>query len=206
MTVLEAAGLIIQAGAMGKGGEIFVLDMGEPVRIDDVARKMIRLAGLTVKHPDNPGGDIAIEYSGLRPGEKLHEELVIGDCVKPTLIPKIMCAMEDRLSAEQVHAVLRLLKELCDQHDCEGLRKLFLRVVDGYAPSGALVDPLWDRSSESLLRARSKRSSDLTSGIWSMDQLNGEQPTDRLTREVESFPPKSERPPGVRQSAAVRGR
>jgi FlaA1/EpsC-like NDP-sugar epimerase len=201
MTVLEAAGLIIQAGAMGKGGEIFVLDMGEPVRIDDVARKMIRLAGLTVKHPDNPDGDIAIEYSGLRPGEKLHEELVIGDCVKPTLIPKIMCAMEDRLSAEQVHAILRLLKELCDQHDCEGLRKLFLRAVEGYAPSGALVDPLWDRSSESLLRA--KRSSDLTSGIWSMDRLNGEQPTDGVTRQVESFAPKHERPP---RSPSERGR
>ena len=174
MTVSEAAGLIIQAGAMGNGGEIFVLDMGEPVRIDDVARKMIRLAGLTVKGPDNPDGDVAIEYTGLRPGEKLHEELIIGNSVERTAIPKIMCAKEDCLSTEQIHSLLRLLNELCEQRDCEALRKVFLRAVEGYAPSGPLVDRLWLRQSESSLQARPRGSDDLLNDIWNKDRVDGE--------------------------------
>jgi len=179
MTVSEAAGLIIQAGEMGEGGEIFVLDMGAPVRIDDVARKMIRLAGFTVKDLDNPDGDIAIEYTGLRPGEKLHEELVIGTRIERTVVPKIMCANEDCLSAEQVYPLVRLLNELCEQHDCEALRRFFLRAVEGYAPSGPLVDPLWRQQPEGSSRAAQRRHEDLLHDIWDTDRVNGGEPSQR---------------------------
>jgi hypothetical protein len=90
----------------------------------------------------------------LRPGEKLHEELVIGDSVERTAIPKIMCAKEDYLSPEQVRSALSVLKELCEQRDCEGLRRLFLCVVDGYAPNGPLVDRLWNEQAENSHPAR----------------------------------------------------
>jgi FlaA1/EpsC-like NDP-sugar epimerase len=186
MTVSEAAGLIIQAGAMGKGGEIFVLDMGEPVRIDDIARKMIRLAGFTVKGPDNPDGDVAIEYTGLRPGEKLHEELVIGTSVERTAIPKIMCAKEDYLPPEQIHSLLRLLNELCQQRDCEALRRVFLRAVEGYAPNGPLVDRLWLQRSESSLQAGLTRSDDLMNEIRNRDRVNGVGPSEDTKRDGRS--------------------
>lgn len=94
MTIPEAAQLVIQAGSMGQGGDVFVLDMGEPVRIADLAEKMINLTGLTVRTQANPAGEIAIEYSGLRPGEKLYEELLIGDNVASTEHSMIMSANE----------------------------------------------------------------------------------------------------------------
>ena len=149
MSVSEAADLIVQAGSMAAGGEIFVLEMGEPMRIDDLARKMIRLAGLTIKTSDRPDGDIEIEYIGLRPGEKLCEELVIGNCVEPTVHPRILCAREVCLSLEQVRFLLRLLSKLCARHDCEGVRQVFLHAADGYQPDRPLIDRLWEQQLES---------------------------------------------------------
>jgi FlaA1/EpsC-like NDP-sugar epimerase len=178
MSVSEAAELIIQAGAMGNGGEIFVLDMGQPVRIDDIARRMIRLAGFTVRSPDNPDGDIAIEYTGLRPGEKLHEELLIGNNVERTAVPKIMCAKEDHTSLEQIGSLLRLVNELCAQNDCEALRRVFLRTVEGYAPSERLVDRLWLRQTESWLQTALRRPDDLSNGEPNKDRPSGQEPSD----------------------------
>ena len=169
MTVSEAAALIIQAGAMGNGGEIFVLDMGTPVRIDDLARKMIRLAGFSVKSSGNPDGDIAIEYIGLRPGERLHEELIIGDKVERTALLKIMCVREHCLSLEQVRLSIQLLNELCAQHDCEALRRMLLRTVQGYAPSGPLVDRLWLRQVD-----------EVSNGKWNKDLVNGTKSSDGI--------------------------
>jgi FlaA1/EpsC-like NDP-sugar epimerase len=153
MSVSEAADLIVQAGSMAAGGEIFVLDMGEPIRIDGLARKMIRLAGLTIKTPDHPDGDIKIEYIGLRPGEKLVEELVIGNCVEPTAHPRIRCAREACLPLEQVRFLLRLLSKLCARHDCEGVRQIFLHAADGYQPDTPLIDRLWEQQLENSRRA-----------------------------------------------------
>jgi FlaA1/EpsC-like NDP-sugar epimerase len=149
MSVSDAADLIIQAGSMAVGGEIFVLDMGEPVRIVDLAKKMVRFAGLTIETPDHPDGDIKIEYIGLRPGEKLVEELFIGNCVEPTAHPRILCAREACLSRGQVRFILRLLSKLCAQHDCEGVRQIFMYAVDGYQPDRPLIDRLWEQRLES---------------------------------------------------------
>lgn len=110
MTIPEAAQLVIQAGAMAQGGEVFVLDMGEPVRIADLARRMVELSGLSVRSEQNPNGDIAIEITGLRPGEKLFEELLIGENPGPTLHPRVMQAKEERLRHEDLAAVLTELE------------------------------------------------------------------------------------------------
>lgn len=110
MTIPEAAQLVIQAGAMAEGGDVFVLDMGEPVRIFDLARRMIELSGLTIKSPENPKGDIEIRFNGLRPGEKLYEELLIGNDPKATAHPRIMKARDEPCSAEQLEHVLSCLE------------------------------------------------------------------------------------------------
>ncbi|MDG6404389.1 polysaccharide biosynthesis protein, partial [Pseudomonas quasicaspiana] len=102
MTIPEAAQLVIQAGSMGMGGDVFVLDMGEPVKIVDLAEKMVHLSGLSIRSEKNPQGDISIEFTGLRPGEKLYEELLIGDNVVSTQHPMIMSANEDYLSWEKM--------------------------------------------------------------------------------------------------------
>lgn len=102
MTIPEAAQLVIQAGTMGHSGSVFVLDMGDSVKIVDLARKMIRLSGLEEKTEKNPHGDIAIEFSGLRPGEKLYEELLIGDNVEASDHPRILRANEQSLSWDEM--------------------------------------------------------------------------------------------------------
>ncbi|PTU75151.1 polysaccharide biosynthesis protein [Pseudomonas mangrovi] len=140
MTIPEAAQLVIQAGAMGQGGDVFVLDMGEPVKIAELAEKMIHLSGLSVRSEANPNGDIAIEFSGLRPGEKLYEELLIGDNVSPTEHPMIMRADEEFLSWEQLGAVLGELFEAVEREDFIAVRQLLQRVVSGYVPEGEIVD------------------------------------------------------------------
>ncbi|MEQ6917350.1 polysaccharide biosynthesis protein [Halomonas aquatica] len=142
MTIPEAALLVIQAGSMAQGGDVFVLDMGEPVRIYDLARRMIQLTGLEVKDEVNPDGDIEITFSGLRPGEKLFEELLIGDNVTGTSHPKIMRAREDVLPTETLLELLEAFHEaeqrLDSQHACESLK----RGVSGFAHSGELFDLL----------------------------------------------------------------
>lgn len=142
MTIPEASQLVIQAGAMGKGGDVFVLDMGESVKIIDLATRMIRLMGLTVHTKDQPG-DIEIVHSGLRPGEKLYEELLIGDNVQGTDHPKIMTANEESLNWFEMHALLKQLDHACHSMDCEKVRELILSAPVGYNPQHEVKDMLW---------------------------------------------------------------
>lgn len=140
MTIPEAAQLVIQAGSLGQGGDVFVLDMGEPVQIVDLARRMIQLTGLSVRDENVPGGDISIEFTGLRPGEKLYEELLIGDNVSPTEHPKIMRASEEFLPWAELCDLLEGLELSSAAGDCERIRQLLRQGVKGYAPEGELVD------------------------------------------------------------------
>ena len=140
MTIPEAASLVIQAGAMAQGGDVFVLDMGKSVKIVDLARRMIHLAGLTVRDADTPDGDVAIDFTGLRPGEKLFEELLIGENVTGTDHPKIMRANEHSLTAVQVEALLHTAEKLMAVRDSEGLRELLQEAVDGFVPSSPNMD------------------------------------------------------------------
>jgi FlaA1/EpsC-like NDP-sugar epimerase len=140
MTIPEAAQLVIQAGAMTHGGDVFVLDMGQPVRILDLARRMVELSGLTLKGPDDPDGDIAIEIIGLRPGEKLYEELLIGENPQTTSHPRIMKAHEDFLSWAVLEEKLRALSAALDANDIGIMRDLLRQIVSGYAPSSDIVD------------------------------------------------------------------
>ncbi|MGE6565642.1 polysaccharide biosynthesis protein [Pseudomonas hunanensis] len=140
MTIPEAAQLVLQAGSMGLGGDVFVLDMGEPVSIATLAEKMIHLSGLSVRSERNHNGDIAIEFTGLRPGEKLYEELLIGDNVSPTLHPMIMSANEDYLSWESLRASLGALSLAIEEEDFAKVRQLLRELVTGYCPQGEIVD------------------------------------------------------------------
>ena len=140
MTVPEAAQLVIQAGAMAKGGDVFVLDMGESVKIMDLARRMIELSGLTFKDDKNPDGDIGIEVTGLRPGEKLYEELLIGDNPKPTSHPRIMKANEDFIPWSDLEAKLGSLEVALNVNDVSLIRAMMQQLVAGYTPSDAIVD------------------------------------------------------------------
>ncbi|EOA7426036.1 polysaccharide biosynthesis protein, partial [Shigella sonnei] len=124
MTIPEASQLVIQAGAMGHGGDVFVLDMGDPVKIYDLAKRMIRLSGLSVRDDKNPDGDIAIEVTGLRPGEKLYEELLIGDSVQGTSHPRIMTANEVMLPWQDLSLLLKELDQACHDFDHERIRSL----------------------------------------------------------------------------------
>ena len=140
MTIPEAAQLVIQAGSMGQGGDVFVLDMGEPVRIVELAEKMIHLSGLSIRSDKNLHGDIEIEFTGLRPGEKLYEELLIGDNVVATPHPMIMCANEDMLPWDELKQRLSQLLEAVEQDDYVRVRQLLRETVSGYAPEGEIVD------------------------------------------------------------------
>ncbi len=140
MTIPEAAQLVIQAGAMGQGGDVFVLDMGQPVKIAELAEKMVHLSGLSVRSEKNPYGDIAIEFSGLRPGEKLYEELLIGDDVIATEHPMIMRANEDHLPWPEFKLAIEALLAAVAQDDYVRVRQLLRETVSGYAPEGEIVD------------------------------------------------------------------
>ena len=140
MTIPEAAQLVIQAGAMAKGGDVFVLDMGQPVKIMDLARRMVELSGLTVKDEFNPEGDIALEVTGLRPGEKLYEELLIGDSPKPTVHPRIMKAHEEFIPWAEFEAKLNALEMALNVNDVGVIRLMMQQLVVGYTPSDGIVD------------------------------------------------------------------
>ncbi|OQA32251.1 MAG: UDP-N-acetyl-alpha-D-glucosamine C6 dehydratase [Betaproteobacteria bacterium ADurb.Bin341] len=140
MTIPEAAQLVIQAGAMAKGGDVFVLDMGQPVKIMDLAVRMIELSGLTVRDEENPDGDIEIEVTGLRPGEKLYEELLIGDNPKPTSHPRIMKAHEEFLPWPQLEEKLNALRVALDVNDVGVVRRMLEQLVSGYQPHEEIVD------------------------------------------------------------------
>jgi FlaA1/EpsC-like NDP-sugar epimerase len=135
MTIPEAAQLVLQAGAMGQGGDVFVLDMGEPVKIFDLARRMVQLSGLTVRDAQAPQGDIEITITGMRPGEKLYEELLIGDNPEPTDHPRIMKAQEDYLAWPQLEAELSALLRAANENDEEAIKAVLKECVQGYSPS-----------------------------------------------------------------------
>ena len=145
MTIPEAAQLVIQAGSMGQGGDVFVLDMGEPVKIVELAEKMIHLSGLSVRSEKNVHGDISIEFTGLRPGEKLYEELLIGDNVVSTQHPMIMSANEDHLTWDVLKAKLTELLAAVEQDDYARVRQLLRATVSGYAPDGEIVDWIYQQ-------------------------------------------------------------
>jgi FlaA1/EpsC-like NDP-sugar epimerase len=140
MTIPEASQLVIQAGAMAKGGDVFVLDMGQSVKIIDLATRMIELSGLTVKDEQNPDGDVEIEISGLRPGEKLYEELLIGDNPRPTSHSRIMKAQEEFLPWEELEAKLNALEMALNVNDVGVIRTMMQQLVYGYTPSDEIVD------------------------------------------------------------------
>jgi FlaA1/EpsC-like NDP-sugar epimerase len=135
MTIPEAAQLVMQAGAMAKGGEVFVLDMGQPIRIFDLACSMIQLSGCTVRSEDNPDGDIAIEEIGLRPGEKMYEELLLGDNPQPTDHSRIMRAQEVKLSWAELSGLLETLDRALAVGDAEAAMTVVRRAVPDYAHS-----------------------------------------------------------------------
>lgn len=140
MTIPEAAQLVIQAGAMAKGGDVFVLDMGQPVKIMDLARRMVELSGLTVKDEQSPEGDIEIAVTGLRPGEKLYEELLIGDNPKPTVHPRIMKAHEEFIPWAEFEAKLTALEMALNVNEVGVIRLMMQQLVAGYIPSDDIVD------------------------------------------------------------------
>lgn len=135
MSIPEAVQLVLQAGAMAKGGDVFVLDMGEPVRILDLAHRMINLSGLSPVTPENPEGDIKIKFTGLREGEKLYEELLIGKDVVQSKHPQIMQANEDFLSWEKVHSLIQKITSIHEHLDDNSMRKLLIENVEGYKPA-----------------------------------------------------------------------
>lgn len=145
MTIPEAAQLVIQAGSMGPGGDVFVLDMGEPVKIVELAEKMIHLSGLSVRTDKNPLGDIAIEFTGLRPGEKLYEELLIGNNVVATQHPMIMSANEDHLAWDVLKSKLSELLGAVSEDDYTRVRQILRETVSGYSPDGEIVDWIYQQ-------------------------------------------------------------
>ena len=146
MTIPEAAQLVIQAGAMSKGGDVFVLDMGEPVKILNLAKKMIHLSGLNVKDSNNPNGDIEILFTGLRPGEKLYEELLIGDSVLETEHQLILRSNEEMLPWSDLKLILNKLKTSVDKQNLEGARQALIEAVPGYKPQGDINDLMYSDS------------------------------------------------------------
>ena len=155
MTIPEAAQLVIQAGSMGKGGDVFVLDMGEPIRIIDLAKKMIQLSGLTLKSKDNPEGEIEIEFTGLRPGEKLYEELLIGNNVSKTEHPMIQRANELYTEWEELKLHLETLDESILAYDYHKVRDVFHLLVEGFNPDENIVD--WVHKQQWQLRQSVQR-------------------------------------------------
>jgi FlaA1/EpsC-like NDP-sugar epimerase len=155
MTIPEASQLVLQAGAMAQGGDVFVLDMGEPVRIIDLARRMINLMGATVRDENNPEGDIEIEFTGLRPAEKLYEELLIGKNVTGTEHPMIMRAKEHHVPWAQLEEVLLEILNALDEFNCLRARELLMRTVVEYQPASAIQDIVWLHSQKAEL-TRSK--------------------------------------------------
>ena len=145
MTIPEAAQLVIQAGSMGQGGDVFVLDMGQPVKIAELAEKLIHLSGLSVRSEKCPHGDIAIDYTGLRPGEKLYEELLIGDNVSATEHPMIMRANEEHLDWDVLKDRLAKLLKAVENDDYPQVRQLLREVVSGYVPEGEIVDWIYQQ-------------------------------------------------------------
>ena len=150
MSIQEAAQLVLQASAMGTGGDVFVLDMGEPVRIVDLAKRMIRLSGYEMTHDNHVGEHIDIEFIGLRPGEKLHEELLLGSNVEGTGHPMIMRAEEECLPLAEIRVLLESLQHDCDALDCQGITKVLSSAVSGFGNGHVRYDHLWLKKEQLL--------------------------------------------------------
>jgi FlaA1/EpsC-like NDP-sugar epimerase len=154
MTIPEAAQLVIQAGAMGKGGDVFVLDMGDSVKIKDLATKMVRLSGLEIKNEHNPHGDIEIKCTGLRPGEKLYEELLIGNNVAQTQHERIMTANEVMLPLKELNVIIDALDIACHNFEHEKIRQLLLDAPTDFTPTDGICDLVWNARSENVVEER----------------------------------------------------
>jgi FlaA1/EpsC-like NDP-sugar epimerase len=163
MTIPEAAELVIQAGSMGGNGDVFILDMGKQIKIEDLARRMVSLSGLTVRDNNNPNGDITIKTTKLRPGEKLHEELLIGTNITDTAHPYIMRSHESSLPWSRVQQILIELELACYNEDSSVVRKIFKEIVDGYKPQCGIEDVVW-------LAANKNRKARLTNASALFDQ------------------------------------
>ena len=163
MTIPEAAQLVIQAGSMAKGGDVFVLDMGRPVRIDDLARRMINLMGLSVRDPGNPEGDIEITYTGLRSAEKLFEELLIGNNITKTDHPMIMRAMEHSIPWVRMQQILDTLVSALHSSDCVRSLAILGDAVAEYRPTDDIRDYVWSRNAAVLPAASDNKVADLAS-------------------------------------------
>lgn len=163
MTIPEAAQLVIQAGSMAKGGDVFVLDMGRPVRIDDLARRMINLMGLSVRDPSNPDGDIEIIYTGLRSAEKLFEELLIGNNITKTDHPMIMRAMEHSIPWVRMQQILENLSSALESSDCGRALSLLREAVAEYRPAEDIRDYVWTRNTAVPAAATDAKVADLAS-------------------------------------------
>ncbi|WP_236588760.1 polysaccharide biosynthesis protein [Amphritea japonica] len=150
MTIPEASSLVIQAGSMGCSGDVFVLDMGEPVKIKNLAKQMINLTGLSVRDANNADGDIEIIYTGLRDGEKLFEELLIGDNVQETDHPMIMRAEEVMVEWDELRVVIERMELALDSFDHEEVRQLLLGTVNGYNPQHEIKDPMFTQTIPSI--------------------------------------------------------
>lgn len=146
MTIPEAAQLVIQASSMAKGGDVFVLDMGEPVKVTDLAKNLIQLSGLEIKDSYHPYGDIEIQFTGLRPGEKLFEELLIGDSVSGTAHERIMTANERYLSFDEYNSLLKKLDEACHLVDHEAVRHILMNAPTDFNPNEGICDLVWKQS------------------------------------------------------------
>jgi len=144
MTIPEAVELVIQAGAMASGGDVYVLDMGEPMLINDLAKKMIHLSGLEIKDKNNLNGDIEIEYIGIRPGEKLFEELIIGKNVTSTNNPMIMRAEELMLDWIILNSLLSQLEKAIENEDYQKIRNILITIVPEFKPQSSISDLLYD--------------------------------------------------------------
>jgi FlaA1/EpsC-like NDP-sugar epimerase len=154
MSIPEAAQLVIQAAAMANSGDVFVLDMGQPVRILDLAKRMVDLSGLTVLDHNNPQGDIEIQITGLRPGEKLYEELLIGDNALPTSHPRIMKAHEEYLPWLELESKLMILNSALDSNNVPVIRTLIQELVPGYQPDADVVDLVWLENEKASAKSR----------------------------------------------------
>lgn len=162
MTIHEAAELVIEAGSMAKGGDAFVLDMGNPVKIQDLAKRMINLAGLTVRDDDHPDGDIEIVYTGLRPAEKLYEELLIGDDVSGTDHPCIMRAIESFIPYSELQTIMQQLSSALDNQDCDRTREILINTVSGYNPTNGIDDLAWKAKSKVATQPTTDNVADIT--------------------------------------------
>ena len=147
MTIKEAAQLVIQAGSMSIGGDVFVLDMGKPIKIYDLAVRMIQLSGLTLKDPINNRGDIEIKVTGLRPGEKLYEELLLSKNPKKTKHPKIFRSEEPFIKFSELEMEIRSLQKLMIENDLENILEKLRKIVIDYSPNSKIIDHTFTKQS-----------------------------------------------------------